>query len=340
MLTHYNLVANAVQCHLWFHMVEEGAERTVAVIPFFHVFAMTSAMNFSIKTGAEIAMVPRFDLDLLLQTITRVKPTFFPAVPTIFTAIKAHPRLSTFDLSSIKRCISGGAPLPVEVKAEFEALTGCEVVEGYGLSETSPVATCNPLGHPGKAGSIGLPVPGTTVEVVSLDDPRRLVPQGERGEIVIGGPQVMAGYWNKPDETEAVLTDGKLRTGDVGYIDEDGFIFLVDRIKDLIIAGGYNVYPRNVEEAIYQHPSVLECCVVGVPDPYRGQTVKAYVVRRPGMTLDAEELVAFLKDKLSPIELPKLVEFRETLPKTAIGKISRKDLAAEEASRAAAAAAE
>lgn len=333
MLTHYNLVANATQCHLWFNMVREGDERTVAVIPFFHVFAMTTELNFGIKTGAELAMIPRFDLELLLQTIDRVKPSFFPAVPTIFTAIKNHKNLARYDLSSIRRCISGGAPLPLEVKAEFEALTGCEVVEGYGLSETSPVATCNPLGHPGKAGSIGLPVPGTLVEIVSLDDPEIVLGTGERGEIRISGPQVMAGYWEKPEETARCLKDGKLRTGDVGYIDEEGFIFLVDRIKDMIIAGGYNVYPRNVEEAIYQHPAVLECCVVGVPDPYRGQTVKAFIVLREGAALEPDALRAFLADKLSPIEMPKLVEFRATLPKTAIGKISRKDLAAEEAAR-------
>jgi long-chain acyl-CoA synthetase len=333
MLTHYNLVANAVQCHLWFHMVECGEERALAVIPFFHVFAMTSIMNFSVKTGTEIVMLPRFDPVQLLETIDRTRPTFFPSVPTLFTAIKNRPEVGKYDLRSIRRCISGGAPLPLEVKRDFEALTGCQIVEGYGLTETSPTATCNPLATGGKDGSIGIPVPGTTVEIVSLDDGTTPVPLGERGELVISGPQVMKGYWRKPEETAKVLKEGRLSTGDVGYMDGDGYIFIVDRIKDLIIAGGYNVYPRNVEEAIYQHHAVLECCVVGVPDAYRGQTVKAFVVPKPGETLTTEALCDFLGDKLSKIEMPKLVEFRAVLPKTAVGKISKKALLDEEAAK-------
>src|SRR5690242_7733318 len=248
MLTHFNLVANTVQCHLWFHMVETGQERALAVIPFFHVFAMTSIMNFSIKTGSEIVMLPRFDPVQLLETIDRTKPTFFPSVPTLFTAIKNRPDVGKYDLRSIRRCISGGAPLPLEVKHDFETLTGCQIVEGYGLTETSPTVTCNPLATGGKDGSIGLPMPGTTVEIVSLEDGTTPVPVGERGELVVSGPQVMKGYWRRPDETAKVLRDGRLRTGDVGYMDADGYTFIVDRIKDLIIAGGYNVYPRNVEE--------------------------------------------------------------------------------------------
>jgi long-chain acyl-CoA synthetase len=333
MLTHYNLVANTVQCHLWFHMVERGEERALAVIPFFHVFAMTSIMNFSIRTGSEIVMLPRFDPVQLLETIDRTRPTFFPSVPTLFTAIKNRPDVGNYDLRSIRRCISGGAPLPLEVKHDFETLTGCQIVEGYGLTETSPTVTCNPLATGGKDGSIGIPLPGTTVEIVSLDDGTTPVPLGERGELVVSGPQVMKGYWNRPDETAKVLQDGKLRTGDVGYMDGDGYTFIVDRIKDLIIAGGYNVYPRNVEEAIYQHSAVLECCVVGLPDDYRGQTVKAFVVLKPGETLTTEALCDFLADKLSKIEMPKLVEFRAALPKTAVGKISKKALLDEEAAK-------
>jgi long-chain acyl-CoA synthetase len=332
MLTHYNLVANTVQCHLWFHMVEEGQERALAVIPFFHVFAMTSIMNFSVKTGTEIIMLPRYEPELLLQTIDRTKPTFFPSVPTLFTAIKNRPDIGKYDVKSIKRCISGGAPLPLEVKHDFEKLTGCQIVEGYGLTETSPTATCNPLATGGKDGSIGIPLPGTTIEIVSLEDGAP-VPQGERGEIVISGPQVMKGYWQKPEETAKVLQNGRLKTGDVGYMDAEGYTFIVDRIKDLILAGGYNVYPRNVEEAIYQHPAVAECCVVGVADEYRGQTVKAYVVLKPGQSLTTEKLCEFLADKLSKIEMPKIVEFRDALPKTAVGKISKKALLEEEAAR-------
>jgi long-chain acyl-CoA synthetase len=339
MLTHQNLVANARQCLAWFPTMEPGRERVLAVLPFFHVFAMTVALNFAIAAGAEIILLPRFEIKTLLAAIRRKHPTTMPAVPTLFTAILSTPGIDRTDLTSIKSCLSGGAPLPVEVKHKFEAMTGCTVVEGYGLSETSPVAAANPLQGVNKAGSVGLPVPGTTIEIASLEEPARLLPQGERGEVVISGPQVMAGYWHQPEATAAVLNAGRLRTGDVGYLDADGYLFLVDRIKDIIIAGGYKIYPRNVEEAIYQHPKVAECIVLSVDDPYRGQTVKAYVAPAPGQTLDEKELIAFLKDKLSPIETPKLFEFRASLPKTLIGKPSKKALVEEEAARRKAAAA-
>jgi long-chain acyl-CoA synthetase len=335
MLTHRNLVANARQCLAWFPDMEPGRERILAVLPFFHVFAMTVAMNFGIAAGAEIILLPRFEIKSLLAAIKRKRPTTMPGVPTLFTAIYADPAAARIDLTSIKSCISGGAPLPLEVKHKFEAATGCTVVEGYGLSETSPVVACNPLRGVNKPGSVGLPVPGTIIEIASVEDPGRLVPQGERGEVVVRGPQVMAGYWRKPEATSDVLSEGRLRTGDVGYLDEEGYLFLVDRIKDIIIAGGYKIYPRNVEEAIYQHPKVAECIVLSVADPYRGQTVKAYVALVAGASLDEAELRAFLKDKLSPIEMPKLFEFRASLPKTLIGKPSKKALMEEEARRAA-----
>ena len=338
MLTHQNLVANARQCLAWFPDMKPGEERVLAVLPFFHVFAMTVAMNWSIACGAEITLLPRFEIDTLLAAIRRKRPTTMPGVPTLFTAIYSHPASKKIDLTSIRSCISGGAPLPLEVKHKFEAVTGCTLVEGYGLSETSPVAACNPLNGVSKPGSVGLPVPGTIIEIVSLDDPHLLVPQGERGEVVIRGPQVMAGYWRKPEATEAVLSEGRLRTGDVGYLDEEGYLFLVDRIKDIIIAGGYKIYPRNVEEAIYQHPKVAECIVISVHDPYRGETVKAYVAPVAGATLDATELQSFLRGKLSPIEMPKLFEFRASLPKTLIGKPSKKALIEEEEAKRAAAA--
>ena len=336
MLTHANLSANARQCMLWFPGARLGEERMLAVLPFFHVFAMTVALNTAMALGAEIVLVPRFDLDELLGLIDRKKPTLFPAVPTIYTAINAHPERDSHDLTSIRFCISGGAPLPLEVKEQFEAHTGCEVIEGYGLSECSPVACITPIGGTYKPGSVGLPVPGTVVEIVSLDDGATVLATGERGELCIRGPQVMKGYWNRPEESALTLAGGRLHTGDIGIMDEDGYVFIVDRIKDLIIAGGFNVYPRTVEEAIYLHPEVEEVVVAGVPDPYRGQTVKAYVKLADGAGLDAAGLTAFLKDKLSPIEMPKQIEFRDSLPRTMIGKLSRKDLLEEEKRKAAA----
>jgi long-chain acyl-CoA synthetase len=337
MLTHANLYANAVQAGCWFEGMIPGQDRMLGVLPFFHVFAMTVVMNLSIWAGAEIIMLPRFELETVMKTIHEKKPTLFPAVPTIYTAIANYPDRAKYDLSSLKRCISGGAPLPIEVKHAFEAATGCVLVEGYGLSESSPIATCNPLYGVNKTGSIGIPLPQTVIEIVSLDDRTTVMPTGERGEVCIRGPQVMKGYWKRPEETADVLRDGRLHTGDVGTMDEDGYTFIVDRIKDMILCSGFNVYPRNVEEAIYLHPAVEECVVAGLPDAYRGQTVKAYVKLRAGQALTAEQLVAFLHDKLSPIEMPKLVEFRDTpLPKTLIGKLSRKALLEEEAAKAAA----
>jgi long-chain acyl-CoA synthetase len=255
-------------------------------------------------------------------------------VPTIYTAINNHKNRSRYDLSSIKFCISGGAPLPSEVKVAFERGTGCRLVEGYGLSEASPVTNCNPIAGVNKTGSIGLPLPGTTIELVSLEDGQTPVPTGERGELCVRGPQVMKGYWNRPEETAATLRDGLLHTGDVAYMDEDGYFFIVDRIKDLILCSGFNVYPRNVEEAIHLHPAVAEVVVGGIPDAYRGQTVKAWIRLKDGETLDAEGLRAFLQDKLSTIEQPKQVEFRDELPKTLIGKLNRKALLEEEAAKA------
>ena len=335
MLSHANLVANMLQCRAWFPHFTPGAERTVAVLPFFHVFAMTVLLNLPISIGEEIVLLPRFELTRLLKTIHRKRPTTFAGVPTLFTAMLGAKHLKRYDLTSIRSCISGGAPLPVELKAQFEALTGCTLVEGYGMSETSPVVACNPLTGINKPGSVGMPLPGTTVEIVSLDDADRALPIGERGEVAVRGPQVMLGYWKNPEATAQVLRNGRMRTGDVGFLDRDGYLFLVDRIKDLIKAGGYNVYPRVIEEAIYTIPKVKECIVIGVPDPYRGQTIKAFIALHPGQHLDEKELIAFLRDKLSPMEMPKLVEFRESLPKTLIGKPSKQALMDEEQARAA-----
>jgi long-chain acyl-CoA synthetase len=294
---------------------------------------MTIVMTSSVYRGSAMILLPRFEIIQLLDTIQRAKPTIMPGVPTLFTAVNNYPKLDQYDLSSLAYCLSGGAALPLEVKQTFEKLTGCTLVEGYGLSETSPVATANPFTGVNKSGSIGLPMPATTITIISIDTGKP-VPTGETGEVCITGPQVMAGYWNNPDATKEAIVDGRFRSGDIGYLDEDGYTFIVDRLKEMILAGGYNVYPRNVEEAIYMHPAVSECAVVGLPDEYRGQTVKAYVALGEGQSLSEADLLAFLEDKISKIEMPKLVEFRTDLPKSAIGKILKKELLAEEAAKA------
>lgn len=334
MLTHSNLSANMEQMKCHFVGARPGEESSLCVIPFFHVFAMTVSQNLSILIGAEMVMMPRFEMKMLLDTIKRKKPTLFAGVPTIYTAINNSELTPKYDLSSIRICMSGGAPLPVEVKQKFESLTGCVLVEGYGLTESSPVACGNPIDRPGKAGSIGIPVSGTEVLFRSLDDPKQDVPKGERGELCLIGPQIMKGYWNRPEETEKTLEDGYiLHTGDVGYQDDDGFVFLVDRIKDLILCSGYNVYPRVIEEALYLHPAVAEVIVIAIPDDYRGQAPKAFVKLKEDQNATEEELKTFLKDHISKIEMPAMIEFRDELPKTLVGKLSKKELVEEEAQK-------
>ena len=335
MLTHANLTTNVQQATYLFPKTEFGREVLIGVLPLFHVFAMTVVMNFSIFAGAKMILLPRFELETTLKVIHKKRPTFFPAVPTIYIAINNHPGVAAgkFDLTSMKYCLSGGDTLPREVQEKFESLSGCRLLEGYGLSETSPIALCNPSTGESRAGSLGLPAPATLVEITDIENPSKVLPQGETGEICITGPQVMKGYWNREDETARALLDGRFHTGDVGYIDADGYTFLIDRLKEIILAGGYNIYPRHVEEAIYRHSSVEVVTVVGIEDSYRQQTVKAFVKLRAGQSLDAEALTAFLKDKLSPIEMPKEIEFRDELPKTLIGKLSKKELIAEEAAK-------
>jgi long-chain acyl-CoA synthetase len=333
-LTHANITCNGAQVIAGMGLENYGHERVLGVLPLFHVFALTSVMTLSVQTASLMILVPRFDLKDLLATIARTKPTMFPAVPTIYTALVEAAAKQPVDLGSIKLCISGGAPLPTETRQRFMALTGCELMEGYGLSETSPVVSFTPPGMPYKDGSVGLPVAGTTVEIRDPTEPTRILPAGERGEICIRGPQVMRGYWQKPAETDRVMIDGALRTGDIGYLDDDGYLFLVDRIKDLIIAGGYNVYPRVLEEALYQHPAVKDAVVIGVPDRYRGQAPKAFVTLKQGMSATPAELRDFLHEYVSKIEMPREVEIRDELPKTMIGKLSKKELVAEEEAKA------
>ncbi len=333
MLTHYNLSTNMQQIMAWCGGLEPTKEKIIGILPFFHVFAMTGVMNLGVATAAEIIMMPRFVLNDALKLIAATRPTIMPAVPTVFNAMLNHPKIKTFDMSSLKFCLSGGAPLPIEVKRSFEELTGCKVIEAYGLSETSPGATFNPFEGPVKSGSIGQPLPGTIVSIRAVDDPAKEMPLGQEGEICIKGPQVMKGYWNKPEETANVFHNGFFHTGDVGKMDEDGFIFITDRIKDMIICSGFKVFPRHLEEKIYQHPAVEEVTVIGIKDNYRGEAPKAFIKLKAGMTATGADILSFLEPKLSKLEMPAQIEFRDALPKTMIGKLSKKELKQEEALR-------
>jgi len=332
MLTHANLTINVAQVSAWAPDLKRSEERVMAVLPFFHVFAMTVVMNYGIERAAELVIMPRFVLNDALKLIDKTKPTIMPGVPTLFNAIINHQKLASYDLSSLKFCLSGGAALPLEVKMQFERLTSCKVVEGYGLSETSPVLTCNPLDGPIKDNSIGLPLQGTLLSLRDIADPSREVALGEEGEICAAGPQVMKGYWKQPEETENAFVGEYFRTGDVAVMDKEGFFYIVDRIKDLIICSGYNVYPRRIEEVFYEHPAVEEVTVIGIPDEYRGEAPKAFVKLVKGKSATADELMTFLAKKLSKIELPEEIEFRAELPKTMIGKLSKKELKQEQSS--------
>ena len=334
MLTHANVYLNVQQIAAWAPGLVHGKEKVLAALPFFHVFAMTVVMNLGVKIAAEMILMPRFVLQEALDLIAKHKPTLMPGVPTLFNAILNHPKIGSYDLTSLKYCISGGAGLPSEVRDAFQAATGCALVEGYGLSEASPVVTCNPLTGIVKRGSIGLPLPRTVISLRDLSDPAREVARGERGEICVAGPQVMLGYWNRPAETAAQFAGSFLRTGDVGVMDDDGFFYVVDRIKDLIICSGYNVYPRRIEEALYEHAAVEEAVVIGIADKYRGEAPKAFVKLKSGQAATKAELMAHLEVKLSKLELPADITFRDALPKTMIGKLSKKELKAEETEKA------
>jgi long-chain acyl-CoA synthetase len=336
MLSHANLAANSAQMIAHVGHMPERQERTLGVLPMFHVFALTTVLNYSVETAAEMILLPRFEMKSFLETAKRTRPTQFFGVPTLYAALNKVDLHGEFD--EVRVCISGGAPLPLDIRQTFEKRTGVRVVEGYGLSEASPIIACNPLEGLVKDNSCGPAFPGTAIEIRDPDDIHRIMPQGERGEVCARGPQVMKGYWNRPQETEATFIYGALRTGDVGYLDADGYLFLVDRIKDLILCSGYNVYPRVIEDALYEHPAVAEAVVIGVPDPYRGQSPKAFVALHPERIVGEEELMEFLKTRISKIEMPSQIEFRAALPKTMVGKLSKKELVAEEAARREAAA--
>ncbi|MEH7417207.1 AMP-binding protein [Neobacillus drentensis] len=330
MLTHKNLMANTCMSEAWLYKCKPGEESVLGILPFFHVYGMTAVMILSIKMACKMILLPKFDALTTLKTIHKQRPTLFPGAPTIYIGLLNHPDLKKYDLSSIDSCISGSAPLPVEIQQKFEEVTGGKLVEGYGLSEASPVTHSNFLWDvPRVKGSIGVPYPDTDALILSVDTGEP-VPIGEIGEIVIKGPQIMKGYWNRPKETEEVLKDGWLYTGDLGYMDEKGYFYVVDRKKDMIIAGGFNIYPREIEEVLYEHPDVVEAVAAGVPDPYRGETVKAYLVLKEGSTVTAEEMNHFARKYLAAYKAPRVYEFRKELPKTAIGKILRRTLVEEE----------
>jgi len=331
---HRNVVANTLQIKSWMTNIEEGKEIVLMAIPLFHVYGMVAGMNFAMAGGASMVMVPNArDIPDVLENIHKYNPTIFPGVPALYNAINNHPEVKAgkISLRSIKACISGSAPLMRETKETFESLSGGKVFEGYGLSEAPTATHCNPLLGVNKTGSIGMPLPDVDVKIISLDDGETELPMGEIGEIVVHGPQVMKGYHNMPTETANTLRklkDGKtwLFTGDIARMDEDGYFYIVDRKKELIKPGGFQVWPREVEEAIAAHPKVLEVGVAGIPDPYRGETVKAWIVLKPGETVTEEELKAFCKERLAPYKVPTHYEFRSELPKTTVGKILRREL--------------
>jgi len=328
-LTHENLVANAFQTRSWVSDIRDGEEVILSALPFFHSYGMTTCMHLSLVCHSKALLVPRFDTRQVLKLVQKHRVTIFPGVPTMYIAINNYPDVNKYDLSSIRACISGGAALPVEVQRQFERLTGGRLVEGYGLSEASPVTHANPLYGLRKEGSIGVPFPSTEAKIVDLETCEDL-PVGEIGELAVRGPQVMQKYWNRPEETQQTLRDGWLLTGDVARMDEDGYFYIVDRKKELIITSGFNVYPREIEEVLFQHPKVAEAAVIGVPDAHRGEVIKAYVVVKEGKTATTEEIISFCQGKLARFKIPKIVEFRPELPKSMIGKVLRRVLIEEE----------
>jgi long-chain acyl-CoA synthetase len=330
-LTHRNLVANAVHNRVWLTRGKEGEERLLAVIPFFHVYGMTTAMNLGVLMGSKLILLPKFHTKEVLETINKYRPTIFPGIQAMYLAIGNYPKIHKYDLTSIKAAICGAGPLMHEVQERFEDLTKARIVEGYGLSEASPVTHCNPVFGRRKMGSIGLPFPDMDARIVDIETGEKEMPIGETGELVVKGPQVMKGYWNKPDETIHALRGGWLHTGDIARMDEEGYFFIVDRIKDMIKTVGENVYPREIEEVLFMHPKVKDAVVVGIPhEEFLGEKIKAYIVLKEGETATEEEIIRFCREQLSKFKVPKEVEFRSQLPKTLVGKVLRRILRDEE----------
>jgi long-chain acyl-CoA synthetase len=342
MLTHYNVVSNAIQTGAWFVDVKEGEEGILCVLPFFHSYGLSAVMSVGIAKGMKLILLPRFELEMVLKAIDKEKPTLFPGVPRIYIAINEAEDRDKYDLSSIRACFSGAAPLPVAVAEKFEGATGGRLVEGYGLTETSPVTHINPIYGKRKFGSIGLPIPDTDCKIVDLDDPEKELGTGQEGELCIAGPQVMKGYWNKPDETADMIRVHKdgirwLHSGDIAKMDDEGYFSIVDRKKDMIIVSGFNVYPTDVEQVLYRHEKIAQVCVVGIPDAKTGEAVKAFVVLKQGVDATEDDILKWARDEkhgLTGYRAPKSVEFREELPTTMVGKVLRRVLLEEEKQKA------
>ncbi len=325
MLTHANLLANTRQVDAWCYRLEAGKERYLAALPMFHAFGLTVLLNQAVGRAGTLLLLPRFEPVTALETIRRRKPTVFPGAPTMYISLLGHPMTREGDLASVRLCVSGAAPLPREVQERFESQTVGKLIEGYGLTEASPVTHCNPIWGFRKNGTIGLPLPDTDARIVGENDLEPL-PPGEIGELAVRGPQIMKGYWNRPKETAEVLREGWLRTGDIGTMDEEGYFTIIDRKKDVILAGGYNVYPREVEEALFEHPAVKEASVLGIPDAYRGETVKAFVVVKEGWQVSEMQLDRWCGERLAAYKVPRSYEFRDSLPMSLIGKVLRRKL--------------
>jgi len=331
-LTHRNIQANTVQTRAWFPSLVEGKEIVLTSLPLFHCYGMITCMNLGVLIAGSMILIPNPRVLIhILKSINKHRPTLYPGVPALYVAINNYPGVEQFDLSSIKACISGAAPLPMEVQQKFQALTGARLVEGYGLSEATPVTHANPIYGENRIGTIGLPFPSTEAKIVDTETGKQDLPPGEVGELVVRGPQVMKGYWQMPTETANVLREGWLYTGDIARMDKDGYFQIVDRKKDMILgAGGFNIYPREIEEVLYQHPKVKECAVVGIPIAGKGERVKAFIVLKEGETATEEEMLQFCRENMTHYKVPKFVEFRDELPMTMVGKVLRRVLLEEE----------
>ncbi|MBQ26613.1 MAG: long-chain fatty acid--CoA ligase [Nitrospiraceae bacterium] len=330
MLSHTNVVANTLQCQYWMTDLQPGQEVFIGVLPYFHVYGMSTSQNLAISLGGTQVLLPRFQADEVLKAIEKHRATVFCGIQAMFIAINNHPRASSFDLSSLKVCMSGAGPLHAEVQKRFEDLTGAKLIEGYGLTESAPVTHCNPCRGTRKQGSIGVPFPDTSARIVDIETGNETVSPGNIGELIISGPQVMAGYWNQPEETKNTIRDGWLYTGDSAKMDEDGFFYIVDRKKDMIKSGGENVYPRELEEVLFRHPKIKDVVVVGLPHSLRDEAIKAYVVLKDGEHATDAEILNFCRENLAKFKVPRWVEFRAALPKNLVGKVLRRTLREEE----------